>query len=111
MNRPEPEPRTAADPCRQLELGLGEGSASPGDGLDIWHAERNDALKQAIAQLGLPIGHPVEIWLRGGVRLRGRLQLRDTLLVLEDRGAWNLELRVDGVGFRPAEVESCVRLD
>jgi hypothetical protein len=100
---------------QQLEFGLGAHNAdskSPNkDGLNQWHAERDAAAQSAAAELGLPVGRSVEIWLRGGIRLRGVLRLRDTVLVLEERAAWKLELEVDNVSFRPSEIESCTRLD
>jgi hypothetical protein len=100
----------------QLEFGLGDRDADTNpdlkkDGLAQWHADRNAAAQRAAADLGLPIGRSVEVWLRGGIRLRGVLRLRDTVLVVEERAAWNLEFEVDHVSFRPSEVESCTRLD
>jgi hypothetical protein len=100
---------------QQLEFGLGAHNAdskSPKkDGLTQWYDDRSAATQCAATDLGLPIGRSVEIWLRGGIRLRGVLCLRDTVLVLEERAAWNLELEVDNVSFRPSEIESCTRLD
>ena len=100
----------------QLEFGLERHDAdsnpdSKKDGLTQWHAERDAAVQRAVEDLGLPIGRSVEIWLRGGIRLRGVLRLRDTVLMLEERAAWNLELEVDNVSFRPSEIESCTRMD
>jgi hypothetical protein len=101
---------------QQLEFGLERHDADSNpdlnkDGLTQWHAERDAAAQGAAAELGLPVGRPVEIWLRGGIRLRGVLRLRDTVLVVEESAAWKLELEVDNVSFRPSEIESCVRLD
>lgn len=59
----------------------------------------------------LPIGHQVEVWLFGGVRLRGQLRVREELLFIEEERVRHLELMVDHVAFIYREMESCVRLD
>lgn len=68
-------------------------------------------LKRVGLELGLPLNHEVEVWLRGGVRLRGQLTLREEILFVETPRDLNLELVVDGVTFRWTEIESCVRTD
>ncbi len=106
-------------PDSQMELGFGGSAPCPPtaaeppapDGLNAWRDQRNRAARQAATDLGLPIGREVEVWLRGSVRLRGKLRLNESILVVEDRGAWKLELAIDNVVFKPDEVESCVRLD
>ena len=60
---------------------------------------------------GLPLGHRVEVWLRGNIQLRGRLRLKDEVLFIEESAVNHLELVVENVPFTHAEMESCVRLD
>ncbi len=62
-------------------------------------------------RLGLPLGHPVEVWLCGGVRLRGLLRLKEELLFIHEDNTRSLEFVVDGVSFPYRELESCSRLD
>jgi len=53
----------------------------------------------------------VEVWLLGGVRLRGKLRLREELWFVEAPRGLNIELVEDGVTFRWTEIGSCVRMD
>ena len=62
-------------------------------------------------RINLPLGHEVEVWLRGGIRLRGKLRLEEELLFVEEDRVRCLELMVDRVPFTYRELESCVRLD
>ena len=62
-------------------------------------------------RLNLPLGHQVEVWLTGGIRLRGRLRLQESLLFVEEERVRHLGLMVDHVSFTYREMESCVRLD
>ena len=80
------------------------------DGYSSWQAQRRLALEQLSRELGLPIGHGVEVWLHGGIRLRGIMRLRDAPLFLDAPRDLHLELQVDGVPFRHGDIESCVRL-
>ena len=68
-------------------------------------------MKELARQMGLPLEHPVEVWLRGGIRLRGKLRLREEMLFVQSEKESGLSLVVDGVPFTWAEIESCVRLD
>jgi len=86
----------------------GAGNPQPG-GLDRWHQERERALNALARTLGLPLGHPVELELQDGTRLRGRLvPAEDTLWFEPGR---DVRLRIDRCTFRPAEIAACVRLD
>jgi len=76
-----------------------------------WVALRQVTARDLAGRMGLPLGHPVEVWLVGGVRLRGALRLREELLFVEEENLRHLELMVDHVGFLYREMESCVRLD
>jgi len=98
------------DPDPQLELPLGSGNQG-GSGLDRWHAERDAALRQLSRNLGLPLGHRVEILLRDGVRLIGILRLADDRLWIEPARDFQVLLRIDACTFTPAEIDSCLRLD
>jgi len=76
-----------------------------------WLVGRQMAAAELARKIGLPLEHVVEVWLRGNVRLRGRLRLRDQVLFIEESAVNHLELAVDNVPFTIAEMESCVRLD
>ena len=82
-----------------------------GDGHARWLEGRRLAARELARQLNLPVGHQVEVWLNGDVRLRGQLHLREELLVIDEGRARHLELMVDHVSFTCREIESCVRLD
>ena len=72
---------------------------------------RRVAVEELARQIHLPLGHQVEIWLYGGIRLRGRLRLQEEILFIEEDRVRHLELVVDNVSFTYREMESCVRLD
>lgn len=93
----------------QGEFDFGSGSA--GEGHARWLAQRKLAVGELARQINLPIGHPVEVWLVGGVRLRGKLQLQEEKLFWGQHDVQNLGLLVDHVPFSLQEMESCVRLD
>jgi hypothetical protein len=80
-------------------------------GYERWLTGRQVAVEQLARKLNLPLGHEVEIWLYGGIRLRGKLKLSEEMLVLDEERARHLELLVDRVRFTYREMESCVRLD
>jgi hypothetical protein len=69
------------------------------------------AAEEAAQKLNLPVGRNAEVWLRGGIRLRGKLRLLNDLLFVEEHQFKNLPLTLDGVPFTYAEIESCVALD
>ncbi len=83
----------------------------PPAGYVRWIAARKVAAEELARRLNLPLGHEVEVWLYGGVRLRGRLQLREEFLLVEEDRMRHLELVVGNVNFTCREVESCVRMD
>jgi hypothetical protein len=76
-----------------------------------WVVVRQLASDEAARKLNLPVGREAEVWLRGGIRLRGKLRLLNELLFVEESQVRNLSLTVDGVPFTYAEIESCVTLD
>jgi hypothetical protein len=76
-----------------------------------WLAARKIATKDLALRMNLPLGHQVEVWLIGGIRLRGQLRLREEVLFIEDDHVRHMELMVDHVAFTYRELESCVRLD
>jgi hypothetical protein len=82
-----------------------------GQGHTRWLAVRRVAMGELARRIGLPLGHEVEIWLYGGIRLRGRLRLQEELLFVEEDRVRHLGLIVDKVPFTYREMESCVRLD
>ena len=80
-------------------------------GYSRWLAVRRVAAQELARRIGLPLGHEVEVWLSGGIRLRGKLRLREEVLFIEEDRVRHLELVVDHVEFTYREMESCVRLD
>jgi hypothetical protein len=93
----------------QDEFDFDAGNA--GGGYTRWLAQRREALVELARQINLPLNHPVEVWLTGGIRLRGKLQLQEEKLFLTEEHLGPLALRVDQVPFSISEMESCVRLD
>jgi hypothetical protein len=81
------------------------------DGLAAWHHARQSAVLSLAIKLGLPIEHQVEVSLKDGVILRGKLRVGEVVLGLETLTRAKLSLEVDGVVFSCSEIESCVRLD
>ena len=59
-------------------------SPSSDAGYVQWLAGRQLAARELAQKIGLPLGHPVEVWLYGGVRLRGKLRLQEEMLVIEE---------------------------
>jgi hypothetical protein len=93
----------------QSELNFGEDGSS--DGYTQWLVGRKVATEIVARKIGLPLGHEVAVWLVGGVRLRGKLRLKEEALFIEEEHVRHLGLRVDKVEFTYREMESCVRLD
>ena len=80
-------------------------------GYSKWLAGRRLATQELARRINLPIGHQVEVWLSGEIRLRGMLKLQEEVLFIEEERVRHLGLRVDHVAFSYREMESCVRLD
>ena len=95
----------------QLQGELNFDSGSGQDGYNKWVAVRQLTAHKAAEKLNLPVEHPTEVWLRGGIRLHGTLRLTRDLLFIEEERIRSLPLEVDGVSFTFAEIESCVRMD
>jgi hypothetical protein len=87
-----------------------EGSGSP-QGYDHWLAGRRMAAEELARRMGLPLGHQVEVWLVGGIRLRGKLRLQEEMVFIEEERVRHLGLVVAEVTFTYREMESCVRTD
>ena len=94
---------------RQSELDFG--TSGTDQGYTQWLAGRRVAVEELARRMNLPLGHQVEVWLYGGIRLRGKLRLQKELLFIEEERVRHLELVVDHVAFAYREMESCVRLD
>lgn len=77
------------------------------DGIALWRKQQDQHQLEVARKLGLPIGQEVEVWLRGGVRLRGRLRLEELFHPESKEG---LKVAVDGTVFSVDELESCIRL-
>lgn len=80
-------------------------------GYSGWLTSRQLAARELARRMNLPLGHEVEVWLVGGVRLRGKLRLAEETLFVEEERVRHLELLVDDVPFTYRDLESCVRLD
>jgi len=80
-------------------------------GYSQWVVVRTMAAAAAAEKLNLPIGREAEVWLRNGIRLRGKLRLLNDLLFVEETKIRTLPLALEGVTFSYGEIESCVRLD
>jgi hypothetical protein len=93
----------------QGELDFGSGSAD--DGYSRWLAQRKLAVAEMARQMNLPLGHQVEVWLVGGILLRGKLQLQEERLFVVPDDLQHIKLQVDRVPFSIHEMESCIRLD
>jgi hypothetical protein len=96
---------------RQLQNEFNFQAGGAETGYSQWVVVRSLAAEEAARKLNLPIGHEAEVWLRGNIRLRGKLRLLNDLLFVEEAKIRNLPLTVEGVNFTYAEIESCVRLD
>jgi hypothetical protein len=94
-----------------LQGELNFGTRSTEQGYDQWLAGRRVAIVELARRINLPLGHQVEVWLSGGIRLRGNLRLREEILFIEEERIRHLELLVDKVPFAYRDMESCVRLD
>ena len=93
----------------QSEFNFGAGETERG--YTQWLTGRRVAAEELVRRIHLPLGHRVEVWLYGGVRLRGKLRLREEMLFIEEDSVRHLEFVVDRVTFALREMESCVRLD
>jgi hypothetical protein len=91
------------DHSRSGQIEFGFADAGHADGYRAWVRERNEAMGAMARRLGLPLGHQVEVWLKDGTLLKGRLLLREA--------ANAMELMIGRVGFAVNEIESCVRVD
>lgn len=92
----------------QSELNFDGGTEG---GYTQWLTGRQVAVEQLVRRLNLPLGHQVEVWLYGGIRLRGKLQLPEEILFIDEERTRHLDLKVDHVTFTYREMESCVRTD
>ena len=88
---------------------MGDGGTE--QGYTQWLTGRRLAAAELARRMGLPLGRQAEVWLCGGIRLRGKLRLQEELLFIEEERVRHLELLVEGVPFTYREMESCVRLD
>ena len=95
----------------QSEFDFGGGDAQNERGFHLWRQDRRRAMEGLAHKMGLPLYHLVEIWLQGGVRLRGTLRMQEEKLFVDDARDFNLVFVVDGTSFTAGEIESCVKLD
>lgn len=76
-----------------------------------WHRERQEAMRALAEKLGLPLEQNVEVRLRDGVILQGRLRVREETLFLDRVDTANIELAIGRATFRHGDLAACVRLD
>ena len=100
---------TLANVDTQSEFNFQENKAE--EGFTKWVVGRQLLAQELARRIHLPIGHQVEVWLQGGIRLRGKLRLKEELLCIEEERVRHLELVCDSVLFFYREMESCIRLD
>lgn len=84
---------------------------SDSNGYVTWIQQRENTVNRLGQLSGLPLNRWAEVTLKDGVRLRGRLRLREDRLFMEEKDARVLELVIDGVEFRSTEIDHCLRLD
>ncbi len=80
------------------------------DGYTSWVNSRRLAARDLTHRLNLPLNRQVEVWLLGGIRLKGLLRLKEEELFVEEDRLRHLEFTVNGVSFTYRELESCVAL-
>jgi hypothetical protein len=70
-------------------------------------AGRRVLAEELARRIHLPLGHEVEVWLYGGIRLRGKLSVKEEMLLIEEERVRHLELMVDHeascFGLRPSD--------
>ena len=76
-----------------------------------WRRQRERASAQMARKLGLPIGYEVEVWLKNGVMLRGKLELEESVLLLDTIDEHKLKLVIGRADFMYPDLDSCVRMD
>ena len=81
------------------------------DGYTQWISGRRVLAEELARRIHLPLGHQVEIWLYGGIRLRGKLRVKEEMLFIEEERVRHLELMVDHLPFTFRDMESCIRID
>src|SRR5260370_1032425 len=96
---------------QQPQMEIDFRSSQPEHGFQAWLNQRRATLTELALQLGLPLGHQVEMWLKDHVRLSGVLELAQPPLFIPEDRSLRLELRIDRCTFTPEDIESCVRLD
>jgi len=85
--------------------------AAAKNGIEAWRQQRRDEEAELARTLGLPIGREAEVWLAGGVRLRGKLLCAEEMLARSQLNAENARFTIGKIRFAFSEIESCVRLD
>ena len=100
-----------AGPAHMNQPELSFDASAPPSGYERWLGERREAKRELARRMGLPLGHQVEVWLRGEVRLRGWLELAEEKLFLPEGDETGLKFAVGRTTFTAAEIESWVRKD
>ena len=80
------------------------------DGLLAWREQFQRQQTELGKALGLPIGSEVEVWLQGGIRLRGHLNFAGENLINAGATLENTRFEIGRTKFTYTDIESCVRL-
>ena len=97
-----------ANGFQQTELNFSSSSTA---GYASWLQARDEAIKTLRHRCGLPIGREVEVWLRGNIRLKGRLRLKEESLFVPEQKERDLRLCVGQTDFAIGEIESCLTVE
>lgn len=81
-------------------------SNADASGLEQWREEQRTELQRSARALGLPLGHRVQLVLKNGIEVEGRLVLAN-----ESKRSRDPMLRVANVDFHLHDIESCLSLE
>jgi hypothetical protein len=95
----------------QLSFSFDDAPVGAVSGLVLWREQREAAYRQYAHALGLPLRRHVEVILRNGLRLRGRLELAADTLWHDEKRLNRVLLRIGQAEFSGLEVDSCIALD
>src|SRR4026207_1551534 len=87
-------------------------NAPSSGGYELWLKQRQSLIFHLTDQLGLPLDRQVELWLKDGLMLRGKLTVREESIHWSDTNkAVGIELAIGKVSFSTGQIASCVRVD
>ncbi len=94
-----------------MEEGILSRKTEPIESLTPKPTERERASHRLARKLGLPIGYEVEVWLKNEIRMTGKLELDESVLLLETIDERRFRLVIGETRFCYDDLESCVRMD